>query len=196
MMTDSLDLFEESHALFGDVQFAHGSPDAEFRYQLRHLTRPPCSGGGQMNQLKAKQVNQNGGINELRLTLANVNTEDSIKLMSHYVWNSALLMAHLIEAGEIEVQHKSVCELGAGAGLPSILSAIYGAEKVCITDYPDEVIIRNLRRNCDANLSSSPRTNCAICPFRWGDSVPEPLRQLTSSFWPTHFGCLISMTCY
>ena len=38
-------------------------------------------------------------------------------------------------------------ELGAGAGLPSLVCAIRGARKVVATDYPDVELIENLRHN-------------------------------------------------
>ena len=38
-------------------------------------------------------------------------------------------------------------ELGAGAGLPSLVAAILGARKVVVTDYPDPDLIVNLEHN-------------------------------------------------
>lgn len=43
-------------------------------------------------------------------------------------------------------------ELGAGAGLPSLVCALNGAKQVVVTDYPDADLIENLRYNishCD-----------------------------------------------
>lgn len=48
---------------------------------------------------------------------------------------------------------KTVLELGAGAGLPSLICAMKGAKKVIVTDYPDADLIENLARNID------------MCPF-------------------------------
>jgi hypothetical protein len=47
---------------------------------------------------------------------------------------------------------RRICELGAGAGLPSIVAALAGAETVVVTDYPDVSLIENLRWNGDVNL--------------------------------------------
>lgn len=38
-------------------------------------------------------------------------------------------------------------ELGAGAGLPSLICALNGADQVVVTDYPDSDLIDNLRYN-------------------------------------------------
>lgn len=40
-------------------------------------------------------------------------------------------------------------ELGAGAGLPSLVCALNGASQVVVTDYPDADLIENLRYNID-----------------------------------------------
>jgi predicted nicotinamide N-methyase len=45
-----------------------------------------------------------------------------------------------------------VLELGAGAGLPSIVCALSGAKQVVVTDYPDAELVENLQYNiahCD-----------------------------------------------
>lgn len=45
--------------------------------------------------------------------------------------------------------NRTVLELGAGAGLPSLVSAILGAKKVVVTDYPDPDLVTNLWQNID-----------------------------------------------
>lgn len=40
-------------------------------------------------------------------------------------------------------------ELGAGGGLPSLISAVHGAAQVVVTDYPDAELIENLRYNIE-----------------------------------------------
>jgi len=60
-------------------------------------------------------------------------------------------------------------ELGAGAGLPSILSVLLGAELVVATDFPDKQIIENLRRNVAANVPRLEQSKIHICAHRWGD---------------------------
>lgn len=48
-------------------------------------------------------------------------------------------------------------ELGAGAGLPSLVCAIKGAAQTVVTDYPDADLIENLRYNIDhCELLSKP----------------------------------------
>lgn len=69
---DYLDRFEQSIGVFGDSSVANGEAGQIFNY-----------GGGL-----------------LQLHLANVGGA-AVKLMSHFVWNAALVMAEYIEAGEV-----------------------------------------------------------------------------------------------
>lgn len=76
--SDYLDGFEQSIGLFGDAQVANGEAGQIFDY--------------------------NHG--QLQLHLANVGG-GAVKLMSHFVWNAALVMAEYIESGQvIDVQGK------------------------------------------------------------------------------------------
>lgn len=70
---------------------------------------------------------------------------------------------------------KCILELGAGAGLPSIVAATLGAHQVVVTDYPDAELVENLTHNiatCCLLTQSSPK----ICAkgYLWGSS-PQPL---------------------
>ena len=44
--------------------------------------------------------------------------------MAHHVWEAAIQLSNLIVNGKIDVKGKYVIELGAGAALPAIVSAI------------------------------------------------------------------------
>ncbi|KAF9933655.1 hypothetical protein FBU30_004898 [Linnemannia zychae] len=123
---DFLDGFEQSIGLFGDSSVANGESGQIFDYQ-------------------------NG---TLQLHLANV-AGGVVKLMSHYVWNAALVMAQYIETGDIDVRDKRVIEFGAGAALPGLLCVKRGAQFVTLTDYPDPAIVQNLERNWFENLVES-----------------------------------------
>ncbi|KAF9313903.1 hypothetical protein BG003_004715 [Podila horticola] len=126
--SDYLDGFEQSIGLFGDAQVANGEAGQIFDY--------------------------NHG--QLQLHLANVGG-GAVKLMSHFVWNAALVMAEYIESGQvIAVQGKRVIEFGAGAALPGLLCVKRGAAFATLTDYPDPAIVHNLERNWFENLVETP----------------------------------------
>ncbi|KAF9359233.1 hypothetical protein BGX26_012840 [Mortierella sp. AD094] len=124
---DFLDGFEQSIGLFGDSSVANGESGKIFDYKQ--------------------------GI--LQLHLANVGG-GAVKLMSHFVWNAALVMAEYIEAAQvIDVREQRVIEFGAGAALPGLLCVKRGAEFVTLTDYPDPTIVQNIERNWYENLVES-----------------------------------------
>ncbi|MCJ1254949.1 nicotinamide n-methyltransferase [Lignoscripta atroalba] len=72
-------------------------------------------------------------------------------LWGHLLWNAGQVVSeYLQQHAPALVQGKDVLELGAGAGLPSIVCAIMGAKKVdgiVVTDYPDADLIENLTYN-------------------------------------------------
>lgn len=72
---------------------------------------------------------------------------------------------------------KRVLELGAGAGLPSIISVLAGAKRMVITDYPDEELVENIRWNVDCNVPLSTLNEVEVevhvgrfCLMSWGGS--------------------------
>ncbi|KAG0232338.1 hypothetical protein B0O80DRAFT_502725 [Mortierella sp. GBAus27b] len=121
---DVLDGFAHSIGVFGDSSVANGEAGQIFDY----------------------------GNGLLQLHLADVGGS-AVKLMSHYIWNAALVMAEYIDAGKvINVQDKRVIEFGAGAALPGLLCVKRGANFVTLTDYPDPIIVNNMERNWYENL--------------------------------------------
>ena len=66
------------------------------------------------------------------------------------------------------MQNKNVLELGAGAGLPSLIAAILGARKVVVTDYPDQELIVNLRHNIEHCFPLENRSSIVAEGFLWG----------------------------
>lgn len=78
-------------------------------------------------------------------------------------------MAEYLESNRHLVRGGFVLELGAGGGLPGIVSAQIGAEMVVLTDYPDRELIDNLTYNADHNVSPADRTkvNVQVTLFRF-----------------------------
>ncbi|RPA93041.1 hypothetical protein L873DRAFT_1857454 [Choiromyces venosus 120613-1] len=77
-------------------------------------------------------------------------------LWGHMLWNAGRVVSTYLEThAEVLVSGKRVLELGAGAGLPSLVCALRGAVEVIVTDYPDPDLISNLEHNVSTLPSSS-----------------------------------------
>jgi len=97
------------------------------------------------------------------------------------IWVSALYVADHIAELDLPTRATKVAtnddlpstplrliELGAGAGLPSILIAKrYPHISVIASDFPDAQLIRTLRENVARNLTGAS-ANCAVVPHIWG----------------------------
>lgn len=71
---------------------------------------------------------------------------------------------------------KTVLEIGAAAGVPSIVSAILGARTVVMTDYPDPDLVRNMRYNAELAVPviNAEQSSLYVEGYKWGNTV-EPL---------------------
>ncbi|KAK3173963.1 hypothetical protein Dsin_032977 [Dipteronia sinensis] len=102
-------------------------------------------------------------------------------MKGHLLWNAAQVIAIYLEDNVDDlVKSKTVLELGAGAGLPSLVCAVLGASKVVVTDYPDIDLIQNLQYNIDHCDALSSKSSIVAEGFLWGNSI-APLRSHLSS---------------
>lgn len=74
------------------------------------------------------------------------------------------------------VKGKKVLEFGAGAGLPALSSALAGASKTVITDYPDQSLVDNMAWNADVNLPDDVRARTEVEGYVWGSKVDSLLQ--------------------
>jgi nicotinamide N-methyltransferase len=93
-------------------------------------------------------------------------------LWGHHLWNAGRLISTYLEKNPSLIANKTVLELGAGAGLPSLVCAVLGARKVVVTDYPDPDLVQNLWRNVESCVSGDEKRVVAE-GYCWGaDSAP------------------------
>ncbi|KAF1343709.1 putative methyltransferase-domain-containing protein [Delphinella strobiligena] len=113
---------------------------------------------------------------ELQLRLVGHNP-----LWGHHLWNAGRVFASYLESNPTTTHSKSVLELGAGAGLPSLLSSILGATSVLVTDYPDAELISNLHHNishCALLAQPVSPTKIQAKGYLWGADVTPLLATL------------------
>lgn len=111
---------------------------------------------------------------------------------AHHLWNGSRVAAQYFEADPAgTVAGRNVLELGAGAGLPSLVAAALGASRVVMTDFPDADILATMEKNIsECRIIPSPaagaegRTKAdAIVSkgFVWGFDPTPLLAELPSS---------------
>lgn len=67
------------------------------------------------------------------------------------------------------VNGHSVLELGAGVGLTGIIASLAGASEVVISDYPTDVILKNIKRNVDENAKLFDHRPPLVQGHEWGE---------------------------
>ncbi|EEQ27248.1 Nnt1p [Microsporum canis CBS 113480] len=91
--------------------------------------------------------------------------------LGYLLWNAARTISDFLEEKAPEwVEGKDILELGAGAGLPSIICAIKGAKTVVVTDYPDSDLVDNMRINastCEKFIKTRPLP-LHVEGYKWG----------------------------
>lgn len=103
-------------------------------------------------------------------------------LWAHHLWNASPTLSNYLCQDKPQLcLNKNVLELGAAAGLPSIVAHILGAKKVVSTDYPDAQLTNNLQRNFDNNIYEKDKSNCVVEGYIWGSDTKRLKAHLDSS---------------
>lgn len=110
-----------------------------------------------------------GKLNPSKVKLKLVGTSP---LWGHLLWNAGIYTANYLDTHADElVKGKKVLELGAAAGLPSIICSLNGASKVISTDYPDADLISHIQYNVDHCEGIPKSTDVKVKGFIWGQDV-------------------------
>ncbi|TFL02554.1 putative methyltransferase-domain-containing protein, partial [Pterulicium gracile] len=96
-------------------------------------------------------------------------------LWGHYLWNAAISIASFLDRYPTLYESKTVLELGAGGALPSLVAVKNHAEKVLVTDYPDDPLIDNIERNVRSNIEKEDMHRVAALGYIWGTPVQKLL---------------------
>ena len=90
-------------------------------------------------------------------------------LWGHWIWNAGMVAANYIHSNQDMFKNRRVLELGAGAMLPSLVSAISGASIVVSTDYPESSLLDTMQHNANLNVPDQVLNGCLkIEGYLWG----------------------------
>ncbi|KAB8078267.1 hypothetical protein BDV29DRAFT_188132 [Aspergillus leporis] len=176
------------HLFPDDAPSFHGDPGQHLlysspRYGELEIMVPsyPQQSKNRSEEIAAGLPRTDGKVNEV---------EEGRKLFAHFLWSAAMVVAdgvekadHLSSLGQLDsdtamwkITGESVLELGAGAALPSVVSALAQASTVTVTDHPSSPAFAGaIAFNVDHNLrKSSSFTNVNIQPHEWGTLDSDP----------------------
>jgi len=134
--------------------------------------RPP-SPSPSLDHYHRETENRTGNWSSIEIRLVG-----SHPLWGHYLWNAARAFATYLDGHQGLYQDRNIVELGAGGGLPGIVTALNGANTVVLTDYPDSALLENLQLNVNRNLSRSPGSKVFVKGYVWGKPVTHMLEVL------------------
>lgn len=103
------------------------------------------------DNIKNISIYSNNGINKLDVLINEFFTKE---MKNMFIWPSALVLSSYIASNHQIFKDKSIIEISAGVGLPSIVAAKVGARNCIITEQgidKDNLILENLRKNVTSN---------------------------------------------
>ncbi|QLL35026.1 hypothetical protein HG536_0H04020 [Torulaspora globosa] len=156
-MVSDTESIGEGFGLFEEPEdFRPAPPEAHFAQYERDQISPDSE--SQIKQLQLRLVG-------------------SSPLWGHLLWNAGIYTAKHLDDNVPLVKNKTVLELGAAAGLPSLVSSLVGAKKVVCTDYPDADLLQNIQFNVDNVIfrgeevaeGSRLQRNIVVEGYIWGN---------------------------
>lgn len=103
-------------------------------------------------------------------------------LWGHLLWNAGIFTADYLDKHATDlVAGKRVLELGAAAGLPSLICTLNKAETVICTDYPDPDLISNIEQNFQYLEQDAKISPYQVKGYIWGNDYATILGKDTIS---------------
>ncbi|SPO21527.1 related to NNT1 - putative nicotinamide N-methyltransferase [Ustilago trichophora] len=98
-------------------------------------------------------------------------------IFAHRQWRAGMLMSDALLSSAFPTANRTILELGAGTGLPSITAALIGdASLVVASDYDEPLLVKELRDNVKRNLASASELvtkRCKVVGHIWGKDTEE-----------------------
>ncbi|RLV95446.1 Protein N-methyltransferase NNT1 [Spathaspora sp. JA1] len=93
-------------------------------------------------------------------------------LWGHLLWNAGIYTADYLDRHASDlVRGKKVLELGAAAGLPSLICSLNHASEVVCTDYPDADLISHIEYNFQDLKQKTELGEYRVQGYIWGQDV-------------------------
>ena len=165
-------LSDSLQTLYDYAPITHSSAGSLFRY----TPRPPSESAPHSHPPSTAGSAADASV----VTLVTPTTQASNwALHASSIWTSAIFVADHIQSLRLDAHVAGararggaplrMLELGAGAGLPSIVVAkMHEDVRVTASDYPDEALIRALRENVRRN---GVEGRCRVVPYAWGSDA-------------------------
>eukprot|EP00644_Phytophthora_capsici_P011983 jgi/Phyca11/543498/estExt2_Genewise1Plus.C_PHYCAscaffold_120350 len=97
------------------------------------------------------------------------------------VWNGARFIAmHFAKNPEI-VKGRNIVEFGAASALPSLVALHFGAEVAVMTDYPNDLLLKNIETNIKRNEHLLGSGRHQVRGHLWGSDVAGLVKCLDDS---------------
>jgi nicotinamide N-methyltransferase len=114
------------------------------------------------------------GVHQVELELPpDEHNSDKKTLFATYLWNGAISLAEELLVRVSQIKGKRVLELGAAAGLPSIIVGKMSPLFLCASDYPSPSVLDTLKKNLERN-----RVSGHVVGHIWGETVSPLLEKL------------------
>jgi predicted nicotinamide N-methyase len=124
------------------------------------------------NNIKKISIYSNNGCKKIDILINEFFTRD---MKNMFIWPSSLVLSSYVASNHHIFKDKSILEISAGVGLPSIMAAKVGARNCIITeqgiDNKDNLILENIRKNVTSN---SVDHICNVSSLQWGIITEVP----------------------
>ncbi|KAH8694969.1 putative nicotinamide N-methyltransferase Nnt1 [Talaromyces proteolyticus] len=114
-------------------------------------------------------------------------------LYGDMLWNAGRISAEYLDQHAARlVRDKNILEIGAAAGVPSIIAAAKGARTVVMTDYYDPDLVNNMRYNAELAAPLIPQgSHLHVAGYKWGADTEEIMSFLPDDSRAAGFDTLI-----
>lgn len=101
-------------------------------------------------------------------------------IFAHRQWRAGMLMSDALVSSAFSTTNRSILELGAGTGLPSITAALVGNPSVVVaSDYDEPLLVKELNQNVVRNMAATAdqekRNSIKVVGHIWGKNTEQVL---------------------